>query len=347
MKKSINLIAGLILLIVMTSLIISQTDESEIVLFKKKMYNTILMDIDKNSELKKNLPKYFDIVAVPTCNVSIKQLTEKNNESAIEIMIDSSLGYGFIKDHNKVLIVANKINSSYSFLSNELIAPHAKNIDMIENAMHYSANPFFVYFLKDEKYWQDVIGLFSNGKISFIDVDLHIYSDFETIIKHRYGSVEKYLELSEDSKFKERLKSKIDDIEEAKAIVKNDYIKLLNHFPQDTLDVFNLFILEMDSITKLTEDQKAIVKQKVFIRISKYQLNTYTGCGIPFYGEDISYEVQSVLTKNQYSKYIAQRALNSWLATQASNRVYTYFKREKGIPEDSIKSSYKREVFGK
>jgi hypothetical protein len=204
-----------------------------------------------------------------------------------------------------------------------------------------------VYFLKDEKFWQDVIGIFSNGKISFIDSDSHIYSDAESIIKHRYGSVEKYLEVREDAKFKEQLKSKINDIEEAKAIVKKDYIKLLNHFPQDTLGVFNLFIVEMDSAIKLTEEQKILIKQKTISRIRKYRLNSYTGCGIPFYGEDISYEIQSVLTKNQYIKYISQRSINSWLATKASNRVYDYFKREKNIPEDLIESSFKKEVFGK
>ena len=330
-----------------TSLMIIKTDESEVVLFKKGMHDTILKEVNKNSELKKNLPKKFDIIVVPSCYISFTLPIAKNYSDVTTISIDSTKGYGVLKSQDKVFAVACRIGSSYSFSTNELLEPQKKTLKLIDYAVQHSANPFFVYFLKDEKYWDDAIGFFDKEKISFIDENLHTYTNIEEIIKYRYGSVEKYLEITEDTKLKEQLLSKIANIEGAKAIVKNDYVHWKNEFPQDTVGVLNLFIAEMDSITKLSAEQKALIKQKVIDRIRKYQLKTYTGFGIPFYGEDISHEVQAVLTKNQLSKYLEQRALNSWLATQASNRVYNYLKREKNTPESLLDSIYKQEVFGK
>lgn len=346
MKQVFNILLGLSLAIVATSLMIIKTDESEVVVFKKKMYNTILGEIDKNSDLKRNLPKYFDIIVIPSCYFSITQPVSKNYTAAPDLLIDSTVGYGVLKDHEKVLAIANKTSLSYSFLSNELLISQTKHLKLIAYAMKYSANPFFVYFLKDEKYWFNVIGFFRNGKISFIDENFHMYSDIKGIIKYRYGSFEKYLELIKDSKSKEQLRSKIADLKEAKAIVKNDYVHWKNEFPQDTIGVFNLFITEMNSITKLTAEQKALIQIKIIDRIRKYQLKIYSGFGIPFYGEDVSYEVKSVLTKNQFNKYLEQRALNLWLVAQASNIVYDYLKRERNIPENLIDSAYKSEVFG-
>ena len=347
MKQYLNLIISMSLFILMTCFVIIKTNEPEIIAFKKVMHNTIIGELDKNSELKRNLPKNFEIVIVPSCYISVNQSINKESSDVNDFIIDSTLGYGVIKSQDKVLAVASKISTSYSFLDNELIKPQIKFLEMIKFSMQYSDNPFFVYFFNDEKYWNDVIGFYSDGNISFIDENFHIYSDIKEIIKSRYGSVEKYLEIVEDTRYKEQLKNKIKNIEEAKAIVKNDYVQWENEFPLDTLEVFNLFITEMDSIVKLSVEQKALIKQKVIDRIRKYQLRTYARCGIPFYNEDITYEVKSILTKNQFEKYLEQRAIKSWLVTEASKNIYYYLKREIKTPEDLIEDYYKQEVFGK
>ena len=145
MKQVFNILLGLSLAIVATSLMIIKTDESEVVVFKKKMYNTILGEIDKNSDLKRNLPKYFDIIVIPSCYFSITQPVSKNYTAAPDLLIDSTVGYGVLKDHEKVLAIANKTSLSYSFLSNELLISQTKHLKLIAYAMKYSANPFFKF----------------------------------------------------------------------------------------------------------------------------------------------------------------------------------------------------------
>jgi hypothetical protein len=240
--------------------------------------------------------------------------------------------------------IAYKSNNSFNIMTSKAILDsHSKLVTFINYALKCSSNPFFVSFLEDEKYFHDIIGFYNNGTIEYIDNKLNRYLDIQSIIKYRYGCIEKYNELKEDEKIKAELIVKLRNTEYAKSIIRNDYSMWEYHFPKDTLIIYNLFINEMDSIVKLTSEQKQILKYKL---IEKHEFDSKLFCdyNIVFLNKDVTNIIKSVLTKEQFIHYQEQRTMNLWFASQASNTIYLYYNN---LEKDSIQKAFRRSIFNK
>jgi hypothetical protein len=315
-------------------------NESAIIYFKNKIYGLLWHEIKR--KFAQESFNDITLLPVPTCFLDLKKPNGHSPYDLNNMVIDSTFQYAVLKKRNKLFMVASRNYSAYDFITvnNQRINYEAKQLRMIDTARKYSSNPFFVYFFDDEKGRNDLIGFFNKkGGVTYFDDNLKSYKNTDAIVAERYGSLDKYIEIHDDIKQKERLMSKIVTVEDEKKIIAEDYNLRTAKFPNDTAKNLNLFISNITRISNLTKQQQTLLSKKIVDWIRLFKLTTY-GCGIPFYGKDIAYQVESVLTRTQYNNYIRQSELDSWLSKQTQNKIFYHIMGERKIPTDSINREY-------
>lgn len=311
--------------------------DSLVIKYKSEMTYAIKQQLKDNSKFDIN---YIQVQSIPTFYLNIHE--DKTNNVYYDLIIDTTLGYALLKENSNTVGVARKHYFNYNFNESER---ETEVIAQVSKANQFSNNPFFVYFLNDEKNWQNIIGFFKNGKLCFMTKDLVLFNSINDIINEKYGCNKKYFELVEIEKAKEKELLLINDsLEYAKSILRNSYRWWGNTFPHDTVKVLNLFIDELDNYVGLFPMQKKILLGKIYSRISSINSNNYNGAGIPFFSEEISFEVKSVLTSAQYANYLKKSELNSWIITQASKKIYLTLRKENNALDSLIDRSMIKEI---
>jgi len=351
MKQTGMFIICLLMNIFITNAQVIKTDESAIVAHKIKIANSIRYAINSSGTNGK-LDKNTAIIALPVCYLEITKQTRSSVYDWNYLVIDTSKAYAIFKNRNEIIGRADRLffpQYTIIFNDDDLFNQAAKQIEMIEYALKYSKNPFFICFLKDEIGFRDVIGYFNKGTISYVDKDLHRYASTQEIITSRYGSLQKYVELVDDYKEKQKLFAnlKSDNIEDLKNILRNDYLQWSLEFPSDTVKILDLFMSEIDCIAILTPQQHLLLKSKIIKTIKANFSIPFSCLRVPFIHSELYYDVRFVLTKNQLSKYLDQRELNSWMAFKAKDTFFGHLKDVKATPRESRDEIYKKEVFGK
>jgi hypothetical protein len=327
-----------------------KTDESVIVANKIKIVNSIRNAInsgDTNIKFGKNTT----VIAVPFCYLDLQKQSNGFGYDWNYLTIDTLEAYAIFKNRNEIIGRADKLFIPQYTIVFEAVrfGQSLKQMKMIEFALEYTKNPFFVYFLKDEIGFRDVIGYFNKGRVSYIDESLHRYATTQEIITSRYGCLQKYVELVDDYNKKQKLLTSLKsaNLEDVKNIIRNDYLDWSLEFPADTAKILDLFMSEIDRISLLTSEQHLLLKNKVIKTISVKFPMPFSCLRVPFLHSELYYDLRSVLTKNQLSRYLEQRELNLWVASRAKDIIFGNLKKFKANPGESPKDIYKREVFGK
>ena len=178
-----------------------------------------------------------------------------------------------------------------------------------------------VSYLYNNKAYTD--GLFlTNDHLEFIEAfDGINYTTIEDYILNKTGSLNRYTETIEISNKQSQLKSK--DIIEA---LKCNYHFYEKSCPNDTTLVLNKFMAQVKSaIGEFHPESERFLKKQIVIKLkysnpetaevkSKNIRNIYD---ITIYGHDISNELLSVLTKEEYIKYLEYTDIFQPLADNA------------------------------
>lgn len=341
-KKIINVFS--VILIVSMTVKTPNDDMQKIKSFKKEMIKAILPILEDDSGYNKT--SKVEIIAIPTCTLALNDRKKGLLENLNRIAIDTTLQYAVVKNNDIVKAIVSKNNNSpYDVIhhDNQRFDYENKQIKMILFALKYSADPFFVYFFDNEKALRNLIGYFEDGKIYFIDENLNVYRNTPAIVNVKYGSMEKYFEMTSDLNFKKQLLLKIDRVNDLKNVLKSDYSVWQTYFPKDTSKILQVFLTELSQNSDVSKEQQTLLKEAILNRIQLFKIETYS-CGISFLGQDVSNEVKAILTRNQYNKYIEKREYASWLSFQANEKMFNYLKKIKEISEDSIPNYYRNEI---
>jgi hypothetical protein len=218
------------------------------------------------------------------------------------------------------------------------------DIPMIQTAQKYSRLYFYLKLLNRDAEGNVPLAFLDHGAIHLIDRDLNIYSSIKDFIEIKYGCVDKYLEMVEDDETRIRL-SKNMSANEAKAIFRNDFVLWWRHHPTDTLGVLNRFLDQMDSIVKMQSGQRKLLEFKIKNDIGMFPTCTCSG-GIVLFDRYASSLILTVLTDNQYIRYIQGRNDAGYLIARATDRLDTYYIIERKIPIEKENEILNNEVFG-
>jgi hypothetical protein len=246
---------------------------------------------------------------------------------------------------------ADKFDSSefdYSntneYFSDDKTGQLAKKVALMMFALKYSSTPFYVYFFPDECYSDDLIGFFKDGEVFFINTDFHIFTALQEIIEYRYGSVAKYYEMVESDMLKNQFLLKL-DFATAVNILRRDYITYENSFPKDTTKILSLFFAEIDSLVHLTDTQKNLLVTQITKRLRSMKINLCGLNDVCILHEPVNYQIDQVLTIDQYHTYLDKLEFVRWAQNKASLVISRYLLKERKLPLSKMPSAFNKVLF--
>jgi hypothetical protein len=209
-------------------------------------------------------------------------------------------------------------------------------LKMIEYAQKYDRQPFYV--ILDDEYYRNM-AFFKDGKLCFIDDKMNFFGSFKDLILKRYGCMDKYWEIKRKKKIDSEKISAM-DISVAKETVRKDYSNWYVYFPQDTLKIVESFLNEMETIIQLKENQRNLIKEKIYNCIKKDDAMPYNG--IYIYGKDVSLLLFTILTEEQYFTYL--RGYSTIDYSTADKCLEHYYIDEKHLSLDEYTKFLKNEI---
>ncbi|MBS1735632.1 MAG: hypothetical protein JSS98_03405 [Bacteroidetes bacterium] len=215
-----------------------------------------------------------------------------------------------IKNDTDEILIYNRLEHSsfkYNIYNPKTIVPQ-KTIPLFETLSN-KVNYFFVYFLDAEKERYDIIAFCDNNSVVFKTSDSNVLSSIESIIKNRYGSVEKYRELYDDQESlkKNLINLRVNDKENAIKTILNSWQLRSKYIPLDTVGNVTLLVNSIAHSTNLTVEQIKLLRIKIFNLLTQYKelnISDIYSCNEQFniYGFDIQNIILEVLTKKQYNE---------------------------------------------
>ncbi|MBO9205398.1 MULTISPECIES: hypothetical protein [Niastella] len=321
--------------------------EKELDRYKTTLKQVILQDAAKEGRVKEFLTNTIQVIIIPQCQFTGTAQQVIVDSSAIDNMqIDTNYYRALLRKDNQVVVVIEKQGlRTPSFMT---IGEYGGSenvpqwVNMVEKA-GFEKRLFSIDLLMEESRMKQ-IAFVNQRQLQFVDAGLQVYSGIQPLLVNKYGSVDKFVELKKENLEKMQLLQNNASPESWKHLVRNNYTKWTERYPTDTAGVFDLFVKEMDTIVRLSNRQKELLKQTItnkLLNCSKYNGRP----GIQFIDRDIAPLVYTVLTQEQYARYIYQRGLNAWVANEAFKKLEIYYVREKSVPLDSLSKVYDREVF--
>jgi hypothetical protein len=290
----------------------------------------------------------INILSVPVYFIqSSEHLFDVPNNLYTHLITDTSRYLGIIKKDDNIVSLIDSRMGFVTFTSEDDVKDFytITDIRLILQAFKKAVDPFFINLGKINGETIYIVAYFdSNNTIRFIGRDEQTYIDFDTLVQSVFGSIEKYKELQDIAFQKQRLLLSISSMENAKRVIRRDYISFENVFPLDTMMVLKLFIDELDSLVSLTPFQKGLIKQKVLHQLKGMNNSSCYCADVSIYGEDITQILSSILPQDKMDKYLRLRSLQSWLVYQASNKIVLYL-RVKGVKTEDINAAYNKLVF--
>jgi len=217
------------------------------------------------------------------------------------------------------------------------------DITMIDTAQKYSKNCFYLKLLSRDAEGNVPLAFVDHGEIHLIDRGLNVYSSIKEFINTKYGCVDKYLEMVKNDENRIRL-SKYMSVDKAKAILRSDFVLWWDHHREDTLGVLTRFFNQMDSMVHLKAEQRKLLESKINNDITAY-LPCTCSSEIVLMGRDLRTLILSVLTDDQYIKYIQGRNDAIWLNGKAVIRLDNYYLLERKIPIEKENEIMNAEIF--
>jgi hypothetical protein len=298
-------------------------------------------------ELRDVLPRQTELITVAYCDVDPSELNIKNlGQFTRSLKIVGSRGYAIAKDRNGTVVgtIQKMVSSTYARIGS-LPTYEVERLKMIDYVQKwFSKNCFLISFSDIEPTY--LVGFFiADDSVGFLNSNFEVINVIDAIINET-GSIEKYFESIELKMVRNKLLIKVTNPSNAKEFLKRDYLNYQKVFPSDTTGTLRLLFEEIQRSCGTSDAQVKLISRQVRLSSTKKTMPEFNGLGVFFYGKDISYCIRSVLTRSQYEKFIYERELNSWLASQASNILYMYLYQEKKIPPDRIPEIMKLEIYG-
>ncbi len=159
---------------------------------------------------------------------------------------------------------------------------------------------FYVYCVKDESSFSNLIGYVLNGKMHFISYKNESFDNIDDAIQYFWGSLEKIQEIQRRDESEEEFCVKA-SITEAKEVLSRSYTEYYRLFPTDTSFLLDKYLNELEYKIKLYKGQKEFLK-KLLIRILSYEKtdNILNPEYDYFMDRIVSFELLSTLTLDQY-----------------------------------------------
>lgn len=189
------------------------------------------------------------------------------------------------------------------------------------------------------------IAFFKDGKLCFIDDQLVWYTDFETLVSKKYGAPPVYMEHVLLDQWRREAKQTIQAIGNAKKVWQKNVWAYAKAFPMDTAKIVALWVNELDEVAQLTENQRSLITEKIGETLKEGMSGTNVAAFLdsPLIG---SLLMQS-LTHEQYCRYVTDlHTKHRWLQSQASNRLFIYFKLAEHLTNEQMDEAYKAVLVG-
>ena len=222
------------------------------------------------------------------------------DEKHVETVLDSG---NFI-----VRLKNDKYLNFYSYGKKDSKFGNSKKIEITQSMLEKISTfckkeNSFIYFDNDQVLLDYTkVSVFNLNEGVYINSDLKIFKNIQDFLSYRYGSMEKYFEISKLKK--EKLKFNSKPVDEIKNLAKNNYLVWQELFPNDTTKIVDLFVKDVDYCIELNDSEKRLLKQEIMYRISYTDANDANGIGIPMFKEDITLFVRRALPKRKFYKYL-------------------------------------------
>ncbi len=276
------------------------------------------------------------IDALPYYDFDINDQTSVTDSISLTVLAFNNFsGYALIKKKNELFGYGEKSYGGYSLdLITEFDSRELKpgtRLRLMQAVEKLSPTYFVIHFLPYD-YIPGFIEFLSENRIKILDSNKHVYT-ITQFLCHRYGSVQKYVELSQKEATKKMLYStKIaatdpdTQLNNCIKILRSSYRTFSIYEPNDTAKVLTVFLTEMDSILKLNKCQQQLLYQKIMMQFSPGGRKYIPGSdGIYFYGFNIKPVITSILTEKEFALYQQGRNNYNYLYSSANDYLRGYF----------------------
>ncbi|OQP46818.1 hypothetical protein A4H97_04655 [Niastella yeongjuensis] len=316
--------------------------------YKTTLKQTILQNGANEGRVKEFLTNTIQVIIIPYCHFTGTARQLIVDSSVINYMQIDSSNYRalLIKDKQVVVVIEKNGPLPASYMTIDEFSGRENMpqwVNMVEKT-GFDKRLFSFDLLMEEAFSMKQVAILNAGQLKFVDLDLQVYNGIQSLLAHKYGSVDKFVDLKKENLEKTELLQKNASPDKWKHLVRNNYTKWTERHPTDTAGIFDLFVKEMDGIVQLSDRQKELIKQAIYSKLS--YCGKYNGRpGIQFINQDIAPLIYNVLTQGQYASYIHQRALNAWVANEAFRKLEEHYLTQQNVPLDSLAKVLDREVF--
>jgi len=345
-KTQIIAPVSLVVASILISCAIIQATENDLRLFGQQ-FETRVIDKIKNDKSLQRLSAGIKVTPLAVCYLDPEVPLGDNPDDIIKALkIDSLASYSILEDLDNEIVGTVNDFKTLSYSIGRLPKSTLWESKMVDTVIkQHSKNPFLISFSDLDT--TRIVAFFNNGELNFIDRKMQLRTDVDEVIKEQNGTMSKFLENMKFRGIQITAKKTIETPEKARIFLRKDYIKYSDAFPNDTAQVMYLLLEEIRQVSKINERQAKLIRRQVEIGLEKNYLTPFYGIGVWFFGLDISRQLKSVLTRQQYYAFIEQRELNSWLSVQASDVVYKHLFTSKNVPQERIPSELNKYIFGR
>ncbi len=302
------------------------SDINQISSFKSKFTEQVNKFIKQSASFSRFRQK-LHLTIVPVCYVDpARNNTGLNIQNITDyIRIDSFLSYAIIqsKSGQHLARIQGYSNLAYSF--NEMNDTELQEWQMLSIAKQKYSDNLFAFAYSDN-YAERVVAIFDKGVLRYLDRNMKLVASTSELIEQSIGSTEKYIEDLNHKKKQADLLNLVNTPEKARLFLRSDYCYYSFHFATDTSTVLTLLIQEIIRVASTNTKQNELIGAKIYDAAKKGTLLPYCGTGIRFFDHDITYQIKSVLTHQQYTLFAENRESAKWLEVQASNVLYKHLR---------------------
>jgi len=206
---------------------------------------------------------------------------------------------------------------------------------------------FYLYFLKKESYYSNIMGYIEKEKIVIEDFTFSYYKNLTEAIKYYCGSIEKVKDIENVEKFKEDF-SKNTTVEQAKNILRNSYTDCYRLYPKDTLLVLSTYLNQLDATIHLFEGQKDFLKRLIQKNIKIKDRETIMYPEFEYFMNNfISWDLLTTLTNDQYYDFKKNNFYFKKKVELSRDILRNYFINQQKNPPEQFDEILRKEVFNK
>ncbi|MBK8808957.1 MAG: hypothetical protein IPO21_20930 [Bacteroidales bacterium] len=293
--------------------------EKNILNFKKKVLSELKQSTNKNESINDS----YTVEIIPFLELDKSANILSNDFILYEhILINEYKAEVIIKYNNRIIKSLTRVDA-YSYHSRVFIKDtiNDKFLDVLRDT-NFNTNfiCFFNFFNHELASRKTLISI--DPKITFIELEDNQLYDFHSIIKYKYGSVEKLIEKYKKEQYKDSLIiNNLTCLDDAKNIIRKCPITYYEYYPTDTLTVLNMFLNQMNDLITIQPSQLKLLRKLLIEKITSYRfVDDCSFKKVRFLDREIDYVVSSVLTDSQYVTYI--KKLNDFITLRSESKQF-------------------------